>query len=76
MALPENADNTELIKKLALASLKHREVIETQILQLSPEDIAPQVNKINDFSKETYKKARDLMYSKGQIPPENIFELK
>lgn len=76
MALPENADNTELIKKIALSSLKHREVIESQILPLSPEDIAPKVNKINDYSKETYKKARDFMYSKGLVPPENIFELK
>ncbi len=76
MAVPSNADNAEYLKKLALASLKHREVIETQILPLSPEDIAPRVNKINDYPKETYKKARDLMYSKGLIPPENVFELK
>lgn len=76
MAVPSNADNAEYLKKLALASLKHREVIETQILPLSPEDIAPRVNKINDYPKETYKKARDFMYSKGLVPPENIFELK
>lgn len=76
MAVPENADNPEYLKKLALASLKHREVIERQILPLSPEDIAPQVNRINDYSKETYKKARDFMYSKGLVPPQDIFELK
>lgn len=76
MAVPSDADDSEYLKKLALSSLKHREVIESKILPLSPEDIAPQVNRINDYSKETYKKARDLMYSKGLIPPENIFELK
>lgn len=76
MALPKDANNALYLKKLALASLKHREIIETQILPLSPEDIAPQVNKINDYSKETYKKARDFMYSKGLVPPENVFELK
>lgn len=76
MAVPKNADNPEYLRKLALASLKHREVIETQILSLSPEDIAPQVNRVNDYSKETYKKARDLMYSKGLVPPEDVFELK
>lgn len=74
-AVPENADNTEYVKKLALSSLKHREVIETQILPLSPEDIAPKVNAIISYPKETYKKARDFMYSKGLIPPQNIFEL-
>lgn len=76
LAVPKNADQAEYLKKVATASLKHREVIETQILPLSPEDIAPRVNKINDYSKETYKKARDFMYSKGLVPPENIFELK
>lgn len=76
LSIPKNTDNTEFLKKVATASLKHREVIENQILPLSPEDIAPQVNKINDYSKETYKKVRDLLYSKGQVPPENIFELK
>lgn len=76
LAVPKNAENAEFLKKVATASLKHREVIETQILPLSPEDIAPQVNRVNDYSKETYKKARDFMYSKGLVPPENIFELK
>jgi len=76
MSVPTNANNIEYLEKIATASLKHREVIENQILPLSPEDIAPQVNKINDSSKETYKKVRDLLYSKGQVPPENIFELK
>ncbi len=75
-AVPTNADDSEYLKKVALASLMHREVIENQILPLSPEDIAPKVNKINDYSKETYKKARDLMYSKGLVPPENVFESK
>ncbi len=76
LAVPKNADDAFYLKKVATASLKHREVIENKILSLSPEDIAPQVNKINDYSKETYKKVRDLLYSTGQIPPENIFELK
>lgn len=76
MAVPDDANSPDYLHKLALASLKHREVIETQILPLSPEDIAPQVNKVNDYSKETYKKARDFMYSKGLTPPQNVFELE
>lgn len=75
-AVPSNADDGEYLRKLALASLKHRQVIETEILPLTPEDLRPEVIKVNDYSKETYKKARDLMLSKGLIPPQNIFELK
>jgi hypothetical protein len=75
-ALPQNADNPEYLKKIALASLKHREVIEKEILPLAPEDIRPKAIKTEDYSKEIYKKTRDLMYSIGLIPPEDIFELK
>lgn len=75
-AVPDNADDVEYLRKLALASLKHMEVIETQILPLAPEDVKPNVIRVEDYSRETYKKARDLMQSKGLVAPENIFELK
>lgn len=75
MAVPKNADDKEYLSKLATASLKHREVIETEILPLSPEDIKPEVIKISNYSIETYKKARDLMLSIGLVPPQNPFEL-
>jgi hypothetical protein len=75
-AVPKDAEDGEYLRKLALASLKHRQVIETEILPLAPEDIRPGVIKAADYSKETYKKARDLMLSKGLIPPQDIFESK
>ena len=68
-------ENWEFYRKIALASLKHREVIENEILPMSPEDIRPEVIKANDYSKEVYKKVRDHMLSKGQVPPENPFEM-
>lgn len=74
MAVPKNADDKEYLTKLATASLKHREVIENEILPISPEDIRPEVIKSGDYSKEVYKKVRDLMLSKGLIPPQNPFE--
>jgi len=66
----------EYLKKLALSSLKHREVIENEILPLSPEDIKPNVIRIGDYSKETFKKTRDILQSKGLIAPVNPFETK
>lgn len=69
-------DDKDFYKKLATASLKHREVIEKEILPLSPEDIRPEVIKVSDYSKEVYKKVRDHMLSIGQIPPQDIFESK
>lgn len=75
-AVPDNADDSEYLNKLTLASLKHREVIENEILPLSPEDIRPNVIRIEDYSKEVYKKTRDLLQSKGMIAPVNVFETK
>lgn len=76
MSVPSKVGDEEYLKKLALSSLKHREVIENEILPLSPEDIRPNVIRVNDYPKEVYKKTRDLLQSKGLIAPENIFELK
>lgn len=74
MSLPNTAEDKEYLTKLATASLKHREVIENEIMPLAPEDVKPEVVKACDYSKETYKKVRDLMLSKGLVPPQNPFE--
>lgn len=75
-AIPENSDDAVYLNKLATASLKHREVVENEILPIAPEDLRPQIILISNYSKETYKKVRDLMLSKGLVPPEDVFELK
>jgi len=75
-AVPSDASDGEYLKKLAIASLKHRQVIETEILPITPEDLRPEVIRMSNYSYETYKKVRDLMLSKGLIPPENVFDLK
>lgn len=75
-AIPKDAKNPEYLKKLALASLKHREVIENEILPISSEDLKPQVNKLSDYSKVTYKKVSDLLRSIGLIPSPNPFKME
>ena len=75
-AVPSDATDTEYLKKLALASLKHREVIENEILPLAPEDIRPNVIRVEDYAKDAYKESRDLLQSKGMIAPVNVFETK
>jgi hypothetical protein len=73
-AYDKKIEDIDYHKKVATSALKHRQVIETEILPLTPEDLRPQVIKTIDYSKETYKKARDFMLSKGAIPPDNPFE--
>ncbi len=67
-------DDNELYKKIGLSSLKHREVIENEILPITPEDLRPQVIKTLNYSKEVYLKVKEHMLSKGMVPPSNPFE--
>lgn len=67
-------DDNELYKKIGLSSLKHREVIENEILPITPEDLRPQVIKTLNYSKEVYTKVKEHMLSKGLVPPTNPFD--
>lgn len=66
-------NTNDFLIKLANASLKHRQVIEEEIMPLSPEDIRPEVVKAEDYAKETYKTCRDALNSKGIEAPKDPF---
>lgn len=63
-------DTSEFLKKLANASLKHREEIE-EILVVAPEDAKPQIIKTMDYPKNVFRGTRDALRSKGLPVPEN-----
>ncbi len=66
-------NTNDFLTKLATASLKHREVIETQILPMAPEDLRPEIIKTLDYSKNTYKQCRDALAGKGIEAPKDPF---
>lgn len=66
-------DNVDFARKLAIASLKHRQIIEEDILPIAPDDLKPGIIKSMDWAKNTYKVSRDYLNSKGEIPPKNPF---
>lgn len=72
----ENRDNSmdtsEFLKRLAYASLKHRQLIE-EILLIAPEDARPTIIETKRYSKNTYEKARQALNEKGLDVPENPF---
>ena len=68
-------EDVEFYKKVALSSLKHIEVIENQILPIAPDDLKPQIIKTQNLTRQTYTKAKEMLLSKGQVPPQNPFEL-
>lgn len=70
----DGRDTYELLKSLANAALKHREVID-QILTLAPEDAKPGILKTRDYSTNVYKSARDALQDGGMEAPESPFEM-
>lgn len=66
-------DTSEFLTTLSKASLKHRQVIE-EILTIAPEDARPEISRVQDYSKETYNKARNALQEKGLPIVENPFE--
>jgi len=62
----------DLCDTIANASLKHMEVIQN-ILKIAPEDMKPQVIKVNDYPGNVYKNSRDCLRSHGLDAPQNPF---
>lgn len=69
-----NIYDTEFANNLLLSSLKHRQIIEQDILPVAPEDLKPEIVKILDYAKNTYKISRDYLNSKGVTPPKSPFD--
>jgi len=74
IARKEGVDTSMFLGKIALASIKHRQVIEEEILPISPEDAKPEVIRLENYSKNAYKSARDALYSKGRSVPIDPFD--
>lgn len=73
MAREKGENTTEVLNKIALSALKHRQVID-EILAIAPEDAKPGIIKIQNYSKDVYVKAAAALKSKGEPAPINPFD--
>ena len=73
IARAQNYDTSAFLTRLAVASLKHREIIEG-LMPLVPEDGKPLVIKTENYSKNTYRAASDALNSKGLPVPIDPFD--
>lgn len=73
-ALEVAPEDNELYKKLALASLKHIEVINNEIIPKCPEDLKPEVTLSLNTTYMVYSDSKNKLLSKGLIAPDNPFE--
>jgi hypothetical protein len=74
VARSKGVDTTSFLTKLALASLKHRQLIEESILPIAPEDARPEIVKTEDYAKNIYKSSRDALNSRGIVAPKDPFD--
>ena len=65
--------DTQLLRSIANASLKHRQVIE-EIIAISPEDAKPKIVEVMDVSKMIYDDTKIALMSVGIDPPKSPFE--
>lgn len=70
--LPQSNKRDEEVYKMALASLKHRQVLE-ETLAMSPDDGRAVVIKMMDYSKLVYERAEAELLIRGITPPVNPF---
>lgn len=73
-ARDEGFDTAAFLSRLATASLKHRQVIEERILPMVPEEARPEVVRIEDYSKNSFKSARDGLNNEGLTAPKDPFD--
>lgn len=73
-AFPEGTSNSEFLNKLANASLKHRQIIEFEIMPFAPEDLKPEINSTADTARSSYVRARNGLRQLGEEGPVNPFE--
>lgn len=66
-------DTSEFLKRLAWASLKHRQVI-GEILEIAPEDAKPMIINTENYPKKVYEKVKHALNEKGLRVPKSPFE--
>lgn len=68
------ADTSSFLTKLAIDSLKHREIIEKNIMPIAPDGARPAVSLVNENTKNIYQGASSDLESLGKTLPNNPFE--
>ncbi|MCX6703896.1 MAG: DUF5667 domain-containing protein [Candidatus Woesebacteria bacterium] len=73
IARSQGFDTSAFLTRLAVASLKHRQIIGS-LMPLVPEDGKPFVIETENYSKNSYNAARDALNSRGLPVPINPFD--
>lgn len=72
VARDRGIDTSDILLRLANASLKHYSLIQ-EIIEVVPDEARPIIKDSETYSKKTYEEARDALLEKGMMPPKNPF---
>lgn len=72
IAKSDKKDTSNLLNRLSMGSLKHRQVID-EVLVLAPEDAKPRIVETQNYSKTTYNEVKNRLLEIGVIAPKNPF---
>lgn len=72
IAHSKKIDTVSFLNDFALASLKHREVMD-KILLIAPEDAKPMIIKTQDYPKKLFQLSRNSLLEAGTIAPTDPF---
>lgn len=74
VARKKGIDTSDFVFKLAGSALKHRQIIEQDILPIAPEDARPEIIRIEYFSKNIYRISKEILDSLGKTSPKSPFD--
>lgn len=72
IAKSEGMNTSDFLQRFILATLKHRQVMDTIALS-APEDARPLIQKTEDYPKNLYSEARNGLLEAGANVPQNPF---
>ncbi len=73
VARKQGKDTSEFLTRLASASLRHRQIIEEELMPMSPEDAKPEIIRVEFYAKNTYKVCSEILSSIGKLSPKDPF---
>ncbi len=72
IAKAQGIDTSNLLHKLGMCSLKHRQVID-EITQIAPEDAKPRIVETQNYSKAAYNEVKNRLSQIGVVAPQSPF---
>ncbi len=72
-ARTSGADTSEFLSRFALATLKHRQVMD-EIMNYAPEDAKPMIVQAEDYPKKLFLETKSNLVDMGRISPQNPFD--